>query len=112
MFIFFLIRGKTIFTRSDDDYCTVEFLSDSDYLSFSFKQTSIMLTPSINKIRYGTKMVDYDDPEVRSFIEMRYVQKILNKNVKNGEEKVREIPFGIKKCETDDYKDAGDLTNS
>ena len=50
MFTFFFVRGRTIFTRSDDDYCTVEFLSDDDHLNFSFKETKLMLTPSIHKI--------------------------------------------------------------
>jgi len=43
---------------------------------------------------------------------MRYVQRIINKNAKNKSEKVKEIPFAIKKCETNDYDDAGDITNT
>ena len=73
MFSFFFVRGRTIFTWSDDDYCTVEFLSDADYLSFPLDEMNIMLTPNINKIRNGVEVVDYDDDEVRSYIEMRYV---------------------------------------
>ena len=107
-FVFIIVRGRTIFTHSDDDYCSVEYLITDDDYSFSMSEASLMLTPSVNKIRNGLQAVDYDDQTVKSFIEMRYIQKTIHKNPKENLHQVsEEKPFSIKKCSKKDYIDLG-----
>ena len=74
MLFYFVLRGATIITHADDDYCSIEYLLDPlvnhEYL---MNYTNLILTASVNKIRNGRLKVDFDDLETKKYIELRYV---------------------------------------
>ena len=81
MVFYLILRGATIITHADDDYCSIEYLIDPLINhSYLMNYTNLIFTANVNKVRNQRLNVDYDNFETKKYIELRYVSKIISKS--------------------------------
>jgi len=105
--IYIYLRFEVLILGSDDENSTMTYLLGSeerDYV-YSYEEISFMLTPGIRSVRDGKKVIDYEDREVRKYIELTFVQMFQdteNANIYKRGKRYRYMK--VKKCDYIDYQ--------
>ena len=73
--VYIFLRFRVLIEGDDDEVITTDYLLGDEERSedFIFKDIAFMLTPGIRSVRDGKKVIDYDDKEVRKYIELTFV---------------------------------------
>lgn len=97
-FIFTLLK-KMILSEANDHSCE-EFVinkGSNDEVSVPLNQSNLMIYHTLSKVKDGIRDLDYENS--KQYIEIRYVQKVVNYETQTE----TEYPFKAKICDEQDF---------
>ena len=106
--LFLYLRFLILFTEGERDSNTTYnyLLEDRERQEiYNYEDIQFMLTPGIRDVKNGKKIIDYDLPETRKYIELTYVQMfqdLENPNIAKRDPRYRYMR--VKKCDFTDYQ--------
>ena len=99
--VYVFLKLKILILSEGDNNSSALFLVDNSEggsTHVDYSETQVILSPVLQKIKYGIEEVEYDE-ETQKFIEIRFVER--HKDIDEHEETVS--PFPAKFCTEDDF---------